>query len=84
MPTFCQGDYVGGVIVSPELVKSFMASARNYKRPWLIRVDGSTFFPAFVFCNNDKWFISTSRQPELMEVAAPIFARIKWHYEIDQ
>lgn len=83
LPFLCRGDYVGGVIVSPELVKSALATSRFHKRPWLVSCNGEVFAPAFIHCHADKWFMSSAINSELKEIVTPNFARIKWHYEID-
>lgn len=82
-PIYCKGDLVGAVIVSQESVKSFISSQANNKQPWLISCAGGSFKLAYVFCHADVWFMNTKQDVELKEIAAPSFARIKWHYKID-
>lgn len=84
MPCYRKGDILGGVLVSHELVKSSVANHLILKRPWLLQISSGSFMPAFVYCHADKWFINNAQDPELKEVSLPSFARIKWHYEIDE
>ncbi len=83
VPHYRKGDFLGGVVVSPEVVKQSVAHHLFHKRPWLVRFHDGSFMPTFVFCHANKWFINNAQDPELKEIATPLFARIKWHYEVD-
>src|SRR5690606_13957061 len=54
MPNFLKGDFLGGVVVSPESVKSSVANHLFHKRPWLVRFAERSFLPAFVFSHANK------------------------------
>jgi transcriptional regulator with XRE-family HTH domain len=79
-PTYKMGDILGGIIVSPEFVKSAIAKNLMGTSPWLITRTEGNFVPAFIFLQGSKWLMNTLLDNELKECAFPSIAKIKWHY----
>lgn len=83
-PTYKQGDLVGGILVSQEFVRSDLSHNPGLNRPWLVTLDNGSFMPAFIYVNHDRWLINTLKNPQLMEIATPSIAKIKWHYSVGE
>lgn len=83
-PMYKKGDLLGGVLVSHELVKTNLSISTNYRHPWLISLTNGSFIPAFIYINNNRWFINTLKHSELKEIPLPTIAKIKWHYAVGE